>query len=81
MKILAVSAKGAEYMYKASTAHAVPQTKAEYYRDTLNEVGYKLKEGETWYIHEVDKYDIAYEYAEMQKFYTANGVMKEKHCY
>lgn len=73
MKIVAKSVKGKEYLYTASTAHKVPNTSAKVICDVLNKANYNLKEGETWFVHDVSPYDRAYEYASFQSFARRNG--------
>lgn len=76
MKVVAKSLKGHEYMYSAKSAHKVPNSSAQAICDALNECKYKLKENEVWFIHEVDRYDNAYEYAEVQAFSRRNGSIR-----
>ena len=77
MKIVAKSVKGHEFLYNAPSAHKVSERSAKLICKALNEIGYKLKEGEVWHIHEVDEYDGAYEYATFQSFVRRNGGLKE----
>lgn len=77
MKVLAVSAMGQEFFYNVTTAHAVSDRSAETIRDALNRVKYKLKENQTWFIHEVDKYDRAFDFAQFQKFTIRKGTIKD----
>ena len=78
IKIVAKSAKGHEFMYNAKSAHKVSEASTKYICDILNEYKYKLNDDEVWFIHDVDKYDMAYEYAEFQRFTVRNGIVKEK---
>lgn len=80
MKIVAIAVKGKEFLYDASTAHKVPQTKAQHYADLLNGAGYQTSEDRLWWVYDIDRYDKAYIYALMQEFYTYRGSLKEK-CY
>lgn len=75
MKVLAVSVAGHEYLYKASTARKVSERSAEKICAICNEVKWRLNDGECWYIHEVDQYDTAYDYAMMQAFTIRNGIV------
>jgi hypothetical protein len=68
MKVLAISIKGKEYLYNARTAHKANAKKIEQIRDALNRQGWKLKTGETWFIHDINQYDTAFEYAQFQSF-------------
>lgn len=77
MKIVAQAIKGQEYFYKASTAHKVPEAKAQKVADALNEISYKLADGRVWHVFDVGMYDDAYYYAEGQRFtYGKNGTIK-----
>lgn len=77
MKIVAIAVKGHEYLYKASTAHKVPEKNAQKVADALNEVKYKLTEDRVWHVYDVDMYDNAYYYAEGQRFTCGkNGTIK-----
>lgn len=77
MKIVAISVKGHEYLYNASTAHKVAEAKAQKVADALNGINYKLDDKHVWYVHDVDRYDNAFYYAESQRFtYGKNGTIK-----
>lgn len=79
MYILALTQKGAEFIYNLSTAHQVSKNSAEKIKDTLNQLKYKIKnEGQIWFTYEVDKFDTAYSYAMFQRFTIRNGIIKEK---
>lgn len=78
MYVLAKSVKGQEYLYSASSAHAVAKKSMNKICSTLNEIRYSLKDTEVWHIHEVSEYDTAYDYAQFQKFYYTAGGLKEK---
>ena len=78
MKVLAISVSGHEYMYKASTARKVSERSATQICDICNAVKYRLKPGECWYIHDVDKYDTAYDYAMYRAFTIRNGIVKDR---
>ena len=78
MKVVAISRKGEEFLYQYKTAHKVPKTKAEEYCKVLNDIRYNLKDGEVWAIHDVDRYDRAYGYAEEQEFCKRNGGLVRK---
>ena len=80
MFILAKSEKGKEFFYNAKSARKVSKASAKTICDALNKIGWNLKENEVWHIHEVDKYDIAYEYGMFQSFTIRNGVIKAKSC-
>lgn len=78
MKIIAKSVKGQEFMYIANTAHKVSEASAQYICKILNDYNFRLKENEVWFIHDVDRYDLAYDYAQFQRFTVRNGIVKEK---
>lgn len=77
MKIIAIAPAGAEYLYRCTTAHAVPMKSAEKIRSTLNSVAYRIQAGETWHLYDVGPYDNAYAYAAMQRFYIRSGRIYE----
>lgn len=77
MKIIAVAPVGAEYLYRCSTAHAVPMKSAEKIRSALNSATYCLRPGETWHLYDVGPCDNAYGYASLQRFYIRSGRIYE----
>ena len=78
MKVVAISVKGQEFFYSASSAHKVSERSADTICRILNKVGYMLNsEDKVWHIHTVDQYDMAYQYAEYQHFTIRNGRVKE----
>ena len=77
MIVLAKSVKGAEYMYKASTAHKVSKASAEKIAAALNEKKWQLNDGEIWYMHDVAEFTNAGAYADRQSFVIRAGVLKE----
>lgn len=77
MKILAVSVAGREYLYTASTAHAVPEKYIDAVRSVLNRSHFRLKDGETWHVHDVGPYDRAHAYASAQRFFIRSGRVYE----
>lgn len=78
MKIIAVSIKDQEYLYKPSTAHKVSNRSGKAIMDALNKARYGLKENEVWHLHEVDRYDNAYAYATYQEFTVYKGKIMER---
>lgn len=78
MKVLAISLKDHEFMYKAATAHKVSARSGESIMDALNKARYDLKENEVWHMHEVDSYDNAYSYATYQEFSVYKGNIRER---
>lgn len=82
MYILAITTKGKEFVYKANSAHKVSKSSAKKIMDIANKVRYKLSnDDECWHMYEVDQYDRAYDYAEMQRFTIYKGIVKEKFDY
>ena len=78
MLVVAKSQKGAEFLYAPESAHQVAKAHAAQVRDMLNFVGWELKEGETWFLHEVDQYDDAFCYASAQRFTWSKGALTER---
>ncbi len=81
MKIIAKSADGQEHLYNARSAHKVSARSGEKIAAILNEKRYRLGEGEVWHIHDVDRYDKAYQYAETQSFVIRGGYLARKAAY
>lgn len=80
MLVIAKSVKGHEYLYKAHTARKVSARSAEKILNVLNDMRWNLEENEVWHIHEIDQYDRAYDYAEMQAFTIRKGIVTAR-CY
>lgn len=78
MLVVAKSKAGAEFLYDALSAHKVSKASAQKIADVLNDVKYCLKEGETWFVHEVWPMDRAYAYGEIQGFSIYRGVVRRK---
>lgn len=79
MKVIAKTMIGSEFIFKPQSAHYVSGKSADQVADCLNTLRYSLKDGEKWYVYEIDQYDTAYDYAQMQSFYIArNGSLKRK---
>lgn len=78
MKVLAISSKGHEFLYRASTAHKVSERSWKKIMDALNEAKYGLKENEVWHMHEVSSYDNAYAFANYQEFSIYKGTIMER---
>lgn len=83
MIVLAKAVKGQEFLYDASSSHAVSKASADYICKCLNDVKYQLKENEVW--HKFDsfcQYSGGWTYACQQKFTKYKGKIKEvKHYY
>ena len=82
MLVLAMSKKDSEYLYIARTACKVSKASAKTICDILNkcQFAYSKHPGSVWYIHEVDKYDTAFDYAQYQKFTIRKGIVKYVEC-
>lgn len=76
MTIIAKTRKGQEYLYSAISAHKVSKASAAYICKICNECKYRLKEGETWHIYDVDPYSYAHDVAETQHGRVYRGTVK-----
>lgn len=76
MTVIAIAKQGQEFMYNASTAHKVNEKKADAIIKALNEIKYKLNDGEIWHKYNVDKYDRAFEYALSQRITAGKSGIK-----
>ena len=77
MYVLAISKKGAEFFYKAETAHVVKEKQAEIIAQVLNNCKVAVDGTETvWALHEIDKYSTAYTFACEQAFLATRDGMK-----
>lgn len=77
MTIIAKGCKGAEFYYKAASAHKAPKTSANKICEALNKAGYKLNDNETWHVYEVSGFENAAIYAEGQRFAIRKGRLIE----
>lgn len=80
MLVIAKSIAGREFIYNAASARKVSKSSAETILKVLNDMRWRLKDGEIWHIHEVDEYDNAFYYAQRQAFTIRKGVVSA-HCY
>lgn len=78
MLVIAKSLEGREYLYNPRSARAVSARSAKKILEVVNRYRYQLKDGETWYIHDVDQYDAAYDYAQYQAFRIRNGIVSDR---
>ena len=78
MNVVAISVKGKEYLYKASSAHKVAPQYAEQICEALNKNKFRLNEGEVWYPHEVENWSNGWAYAEIQSFRVVSGSIVER---
>lgn len=53
---VAIAVKGKEFLYKSSSMIAVPNSRANDVKDTLNSNKYLIKDGEIWHVYENDWY-------------------------
>ena len=81
MLVLAISVKDHEYLYSAKSARAVSARSADIICKTVNYHKYLLKDGEIWHVHEVDRYDNAYDYARFRAFKIRKGIVKDCETY
>ena len=82
MIIVAITTKGKEFLYSARSAHEVSKRSARKIVDVLNKYRVLLKnDSDIWHIYEVDKYDMAFDYANDQKFTVYNGIVRRKYSY
>jgi len=81
MKIVAKTIEGEEFFYSAHSAHRAPAKRIKEVLEILNENRYHLKEGEKWWIYEVDKYDDAFYYSESQRFGFRGEYLVEKRAW
>ena len=77
MKIAAITIKGTEFIYKASTAHKVPKSSGADIVDALNRAGFRLRPGEVWHLYDIDRYSGAYDIASCQGFRVYRGRVSE----
>lgn len=78
MIVIAMAKKNAEFIYISRTARQVSKASAEKICNIVNECEflYSCYPGYVWRVHEVDKYDSAFDYAQNQKFTIRNGIVK-----
>lgn len=75
---IAISKKGAEFLYKKNTAIAVPASSADKIAEALNTLNYKLNPGETWHKHENNSYLNDYIESEIKR-YTGKNITVSKY--
>lgn len=79
MKIVAITTDGAEFWFKVRTAHKVSNAGAEKICKILNHIRYDLNAtAEKWWVYDIDKFDIAYDYAMTQNFHLTARGLKER---
>ena len=61
-KFLAITTPGAEFMYRASTAHYVSRDNARRILDALNSAGHMLRPGEKWHLYTDEGQPVPYRY-------------------
>lgn len=77
MIIIARTRKGEEFQYSYASAHRVPKSSARKICDALNRAQYGITPEQIWHVYEIDKYDIAYDFAEHKRFGIRNGKIYE----
>ena len=75
MKVIAKTRKGSEYCYNAASARKVSERSAQRILDIVNEMKWRLNDGEIWHIYDVNQYDRAYDYAQYQSFTIRKGIV------
>jgi len=74
-KFIAIAPIGTEFLFRRSSAIAIPTASAEKIAKALNNAKYQIKQGETWHIYDNDAY--MDEYIERQiKSYKAGRNIK-----
>lgn len=77
--IIARTMQGSEFIYSTKSAHGVAKAKAAEVCSVLNNLRWKLSDGEVWHIYTVDEYDTAYYVADSKKFiYHRGGGITER---
>ena len=78
MLILAMSVIGKEYCYISETAHKVSKASAKKICDICNENKYMFSKHPDchWFVHDVDSYTYASDYASFQSFTIRKGLVK-----
>lgn len=72
-KFVAITTPGAEYVYRASTAHFVSTENARRILDALNRSAHLLRPGETWHLYTTDDPD-----AVPYRYYIRSGRLYEQ---
>ena len=67
-KFIAIAPKGAEYLYRKSSMIAVPKSSAIKIMIALNNLRYKLKDGEVWHIYDNDWYTNDFISSEIKRY-------------
>lgn len=72
-KMIAKSKKGAEFMYKRHECYLAPNASAEKICTIMNQLNYKLHDGEIWHVHDCGPYEMEYTSAGYQKIAMRKG--------
>ena len=67
-KFIAIAPKGKEFLYRRSSMIAVPKSSAIKIMITLNNLRYKLKDGEVWHIYDNDWYSNDFIESEIKRY-------------
>ena len=79
MVIVARTETGREFCYSTRSAHKVARKDAEKIAEMLTLAYYHIKDGQKWYVYEIDEYDASFDYATMQRFYIdKSGNLKRR---
>ena len=74
-KIIAKTRIGQEYIYSKKKQYAVADAKAAAVCETLNRIGWNLKDGEAWRVYEIGEWELKYIAAGYQRFIAGkNGI-------
>lgn len=78
MTIVAIARRGAEFLYRANTAHKVPKTSAKTICDALNKVGFMLTgDNDVWHVYtDIPEWSNAGAYASTQAFRRRNNQLQ-----
>ena len=67
-KFIAASVKGQEFLFDKRRMIAVPKSSAQKIADVLNNLKYKLKDGEVWFVHDNDWFFNDYIFEEIKRY-------------
>lgn len=72
-QFVAITTPGAEFIYRASTAHFVSRENAPKILDALNRSGHMLRSGETWHLYRAEAPDVV-----PYRYYIRSGRLYEQ---
>lgn len=76
-KIIAKTRSGSEFIYSKNSAHKVSEKSAAAICKALNEHGFKLNDGEKWFVYDADYYTLNYTAAAYQEFKVYKNRIRE----